>query len=249
MINEMTVEYGGKVIKGLLYIPEISEKKFPLVVCCHGFGSKYEWMQEYAGEFCDAGCVAAIFDFCGGSQEERRSSGSSLDLSVVSEAEDTKAVLEYCKDLDFVDGEKVFLLGESMGGMVATMTACENPEAFKGLMLLYPGYSMPDMAKRLYPDKNSIPRVCKTSRMDVGAKYYRDLYDIDVWSMIEQFKNPVYIIHGDADSVVPIEYSKKAVEIFDNALLTVFSGREHGFEGDDIKSAAECFTEFLKELI
>lgn len=243
-IENLTIEYDGHTIRGLFYMPDEVKEKYPLVVTCHGGGSKYEWMMEYAKQYCEAGACVAIYDFCGGGPESR-SSGTTKELSVLTEVRDAKAVLDYYTAQDFIDKEKLFIFGESMGGMVATIVAAERT-VFKAVLLLYPAYSMPDGARKQFASKEDIPDEFDTGRMVVSRMFYADSYDLNPDDYISRIECPVFVIHGDEDKAVPLSYSEKAMEVFPDAQLVIFPGKGHGFEGQDIVDAAQVFTEFLK---
>ena len=57
--------------------------------------------------------------------------------------------------------------------------------------------------------------------------------------------NDVLILHGDADNIVPLSYSEKALEVYSSARLEVFPGAGHGFYEEDAKRAIELITEYL----
>ena len=54
------------------------------------------------------------------------------------------------------------------------------------------------------------------------------------------YKGPVLLVHGTADDIVSIDYSKKAHEALKNSELLIIEGGQHGFapECDEIAIAA-----------
>ena len=73
-----------------------------------------------------------------------------------------------------------------------------------------------------------------------------DLLDYDIYEAISAYKKDVLLIHGDADSIVPLSYSEKAVEAYDSALLEVLPGAGHGFYGSDAEQAVDWMQEYLE---
>lgn len=69
--------------------------------------------------------------------------------------------------------------------------------------------------------------------MNVGKTYFKDLLDYDIYEDIKAYKKKVLIVHGDADDIVPLSYSRKAVKIYSSASLKVIKGAGHGFDGTD----------------
>ena len=59
---------------------------------------------------------------------------------------------------------------------------------------------------------------------------------IHVEDEIERYEGPVYIVHGDADDVVPYSYAEKAKELYKNATLVPIHGDDH------------CFTRHLDQM-
>lgn len=51
---------------------------------------------------------------------------------------------------------------------------------------------------------------------------------------------------GDADSIVPLSYSEKALDIYSSARLEVFPGAGHGFYGEDAQRAINLMLEYLE---
>jgi len=57
---------------------------------------------------------------------------------------------------------------------------------------------------------------------------------------------PVLVLQGDMDHVVPLESTKKALELYPNAELKVFKGAGHEFLGEYRNQAIKTIDEFLK---
>ena len=50
--------------------------------------------------------------------------------------------------------------------------------------------------------------------------------------------------HGDADGIVPLESSERAVEAYASVDLKVIPGAGHGFGGEDVRTAVDYMTEY-----
>ncbi len=235
-VFELPLDTEGKHIYGWLYLPVLEGEKCPLVILCHGFQGNYQDVSKYTGYFVDAGIAVYIFDFCGGSTYSS-SSGDFLHMSVITEKEDLNAVYEkLCADYAFVDRDHVFLMGESQGGLAAALQAGERPETAAGLILFYPAFSIPDMARKY--NEGGLPEVPQAFRVPVGQQYYLDVLDLDVWEAIAPYRGPVRIMHGSADVIIPLSYSEQAEQVYENAELTVYPGEGHGFS--DAVTAEVC---------
>ena len=55
------------------------------------------------------------------------------------------------------------------------------------------------------------------------------------------------ILHGDRDGIVPLRYSERAVDVYENAELVVMASQNHGFSGKARAEAMEWETAFFRE--
>lgn len=69
----------------------------------------------------------------------------------------------------------------------------------------------------------------------------------DPYAVIGSYKKEVLILHGDNDGIVPISYSRRAVEAYSSARLETFHGAGHGFYGNDFEAAAGFILEYMSE--
>ena len=238
----------GKKIYGQLYLPNNIQKTIPLVIICHGFESDYEYCSRYA-EYCiNEGIAAYVFDFWGGSSNSK-SGGNIKEMSVNTELEDLETVFYELQTYNFINRNKIFLMGESQGGLVSAIYSSRNEDSIAGLILLYPAFEIPDDARRLYKDRAGIPNNPTVLGVTVGKKYYEDVIDMDIYMEILGYHKPVLIIHGDQDVIAPISYSESVVNLYSDAKLITIQGSNHGFEGDNVIKAGTEAVEFIKSII
>ncbi|MDO4945098.1 MAG: alpha/beta fold hydrolase [Ruminococcus sp.] len=228
-IKELPVSNFGSIIYGKAFIPQIQCGKLPAVILSHGYNSSHRDVMDMAAALAKLGVFAYCFDFCGGSCVSK-SSGSSVDMSIQTEIRDLKAVSDMVKSLEFIDGKKLCLYGESQGGFVSALTAAENPDDFAGLFLLYPAFCIPDDWKKL-ADERDIDTV-ELMGMTLSRKFYDELPQYDVFDHIKRYSGNVLIAHGTADTVVPIEYSERLTESFPSARLVTYQNEGHGFKSE-----------------
>ena len=115
------------------------------------------------------------------------------------------------------DAKKTYLTGLSMGGYGTWALAASHPGIFAALVPVCGGIvapeivlrERPDLAKRSYPD---------------GPKSYRDVAK-------KLGKTPIWIFHGDADPIVPVEGSRKMDQalraVGGNVRYTEYPGIDH----------------------
>lgn len=82
--------------------------------------------------------------------------------------------------------------------------------------------------------------------MNVGRAYFEPLLNYDIYAEIAAYDKDVLLIHGDADRIVPLSYSERALEVYPSAELKVIPGGGHGFYGQDAQQAMEDIVEYLE---
>lgn len=243
--EELYASKDGQQIYGIIYIPD-KEEKMPAVIFSHGFGGNYEVGTQYAEAFAQKGYVVYCFDFCGGSPESR-SDGSTLDMSIFTEQADLESVLAMIQEQSYVDERNIFLMGTSQGGAVSAITAAAHNDEIQGAVLLYPAFCLVDMTKERFHSVEDIPDTYFSLWMTVGRTYAEDLLDYDIYKAISAYNKDVLIIHGDADSIVPLSYSEKALDVYSSARLEVLPGAGHGFYGNDAEKTINWTLDYLAE--
>lgn len=108
-----------------------------------------------------------------------------------------------------------------------------QPKDIAGLILYYPAFNMPGTADK-YRGIDEIPE--KSFAMDnlrvVGKAFYADMYGINPFDAAHEYEGDVLIVHGDRDTTVPFEWSKRAVSEYAHANLVKIPGASHGFQGE-----------------
>lgn len=246
--KEYSFESDGKKIYARALIPE-SKEKLPLVILSHGFGGNHEQEQTLQEEIAKGGVAVFSFDFAGGSgYSAGKSEGSNKDMSVLTEATNLKDAFEFARKLDFVDTDKIYLLGTSQGGVVSTLVAEELKDEIAGLYLLYPAFSLFDDARERFKTKEDIPETIDLMGITVGKKYFTDIYDTNIYDIMKNIKVKTHIFHGTSDDLVSISYSQNAVKTFLNAELTELEESGHGFSSNVQKQIAPTIlNEILKK--
>ena len=231
----------GNVIRGVIYRPDAENRTFPTVIFSHGFGSNYRLLESHGPRYAANGIACILYDFCGGGMEST-SDGSMLEMTVITEVEDLKTVMDKVVSLSFVNKDELFLHGESQGGFVSTMVGVERKSEVKGLILWYPAFVIPDDSKKRFEEN-----VTNVFGIEISPDYDRVAKDIVVSEVQSKYDKPVIIIHGDADPVVPVSYAYDAEKNFPDAELIVLPGAGHGFNEVDSETAIERSIAFVKK--
>lgn len=243
-VSEESFHSGDKQVFAELYRPKVS-RKVPLVVFSHGFGATYQSGKAYAEALAPMGYAVCCFDFCGGSPVSR-SEGKTTEMSLFSEARDLKAVINELKEKDFIDPERIILIGESQGGMVSAMVAAERGESIERLLLIYPAFCIKDDWVKMYPTLEDMPEEVDLWGMKLSRTYLKGLYELSISGIMSQYEGPVAIFHGDQDQVVALSYSEVALKSYKNATLTVLPGEGHGFSPAGAAQTIDAIKELLR---
>jgi dienelactone hydrolase len=235
----------------VLRVPEGATVPLPAVICAHGFTACHEEADVYAIALAEAGFVSVAIDFFGGGARVR-SDGTLLDMTIETEADDLRAFLDAVCALPEVDANRVGFLGCSQGGFVSTMVAARVPERVWGLALMYPAFVLHDDALRLFPDEADVPDTyCAFEGHEfsrVSRAYNLAARACDPYELMPRYAGPTLIVHGDADIVVPLRYSRKAQKTFPSARLEVNDAGTHGFADEPLKRALTWVTDFFGSL-
>lgn len=203
------------------------------VIMSHGFtGDKTEWgyFDTVAEELNEAGYNVLTFDFSG--------SGESNDdpITVEKEVDDLDSAIQYLEGKDHI--ERIGLYGHSLGGLVSLRN--DRPE-IEAMVLTSPVTAkVEDYGAHRFEDDETF--TCEdgiyTKHRDRGVrdqipideKIIEERRQVDQDQLLSDIDTPVLIIHGDQDSVVPLEDSRNAVEKLENGELEVIEGLDHDYD-------------------
>lgn len=231
-VKQIKIMYGpcSDRVFGFIYENEIEEKRNrKAVILFHGYNSCQADLEWLAQTLAREGYLALTVDFRGGGNKVI-SMGKTTDMSLKTEVEDACEAVAFLKRTREGQYDKLFLYGESQGGMVSCLTASMLGDRINGLLLLYPALCIPDdMGKAVIPEGEAMHFM----GMDISKKYVDELPKFDVYEMIKNYGGSMTIAHGDADKTVNISYSKRLYEqqkaLGRDVTLDVFENEGHGF--------------------
>lgn len=218
------IEQGEKTIYGELYRPDEGEN-CPILIMSHGFNGSSEAMRYEAECMASHGVAVYCYDFCGGGLNSK-SSGTTIQMTIPSEQEDLKIVVEHIKKLSWINKDKLFLFGGSQGGFVTALTVPEL-DGIAGVFLEFPAFCIPDDWKKI--KETTCEEIIDCMGVPLGRCFADSVPDYDVYEKAAEYMGPVIVFHGTDDSLVSINYSEKLCEKYQNARLFRFPGQEHGF--------------------
>lgn len=234
MQKSVEIENKGLTLRGMLHIPEKFEGKIPIVCMFHGFtgdklGSHFMFVR-LSRLLANKGIASLRFDFMGSGESD----GNFLDMTLSKELDDAKVILNYAKSFDFVDTDKIGILGFSMGGAVASMLASDCKDDIKTLCLWAPAGNMAEIALDK-KSKEDIEKVRKIGFYDldgflIGIDFIDDLFNLDILGKSAYYDKNVLLLHGTKDESVPFSISEKYLEIYEtHGVLHSIDGSNHAF--------------------
>ncbi len=155
--------------------------------------------------------------------------GSGVDFSAPDLAEGRFETLTITGQLAvinrLVDSEPAVLIGSSLGGYLAALTAAANP-LIERLILLAPAFEfLPRWRERLGPEAMEHWR--NTDKLSVfhygdglnRTLSYQLMTDAEQYPLMPDFAQPALLFHGTEDDVVPIDSSRRFAATHPNTNL------------------------------
>ncbi|WP_438448758.1 alpha/beta hydrolase family protein [Gorillibacterium sp. sgz5001074] len=187
---------------------EKREDTYPLIVICHGFtGNRIgvdRLFVQAARSLSADGFLVVRFDYggCGESTGDYGTGG--MDRLV----EETRSVLDYALRLEGVDLSRVTLLGHSLGGAAAVLTAAADKRV-KRLVLWAPvAHPLADITRIIGPraQRQALTHG-ETEYLGYALteRFIRSLSDAHPLQEARSIRGDVLVIHGSADEVIPSE--------------------------------------------
>ena len=242
--ESLWIENGERNIFGVISKPRYTGSKQPIAIIAHGFNGTHDFSRNYFKALNDLGYQCYTFDFPCGSVNSR-SDNNTLNMSILDEQSDLEAIIRYFKSQPDIDPNRIVLIGESQGGLVSALTAANMHKDVEKLVLVFPALCIPDNWNKRYPKESDIPETTNIWNVPLGRHFFMELRNMDVFKTIRKFKKPVLIVQGDADMVVSMDDSRRAINQYKNARLHVIPGAGHGFKPDEFKESLREIKAFL----
>ena len=191
----------GRVEAWFLPAQQVSARA-PLLVFAHGNGELIDDWPELLRPYRAQGLNVLLPEY----RSYGRSAGTPSEQTIV---RDVRALLARAAADPRVDPSRVVYHGRSLGGAVMCALGREAPPC--GLILESTFTSLFDMVRAL--------------RLPVPRSFLHDRFDSLAW--LRGFEQPVLVMHGARDELVPIAQGRRLVEVCKDARLLVFDEAGH----------------------
>lgn len=183
----------------------------PAVVMLHGFASVKdevgEMYKRLAAALGERGIASIRIDFRGWGE----SGGGMENSTVTGMVEDAAVAYEYMASQDFVDASQMGVLGFSLGGRIAIVTAGQNPDWYASMGLWSTGGNIDPVTfqgEEAYDTAQAEGQVTLDlgwTMITLGSEFFDSLTAYDVEEEYPKYSGPVFVVAG-TDDPDPAEY-------------------------------------------
>lgn len=179
----------------------------PVVLMLHGFGSSRDEVGNMYARLADAlaqrGIGSLRIDFRGFG----KSDGDTGSTTVGAQVEDAVTAYTYLAGLDWVDAQRIGVIGFSLGGGVSTIAVGEHPDRFKSMVTWSSvGDMIPDFVEELGQEAFDTAAEKGVVGLDLGWRtivlkkdFFDSLGQYDLAQLITQYPGAYLAIAGDQD--------------------------------------------------
>lgn len=185
-------------------------KRWPAIIICHGFvGSRIgqnRLFVEAARRFAEEGYFVLRFDYAGCGE----SGGEYGDNTMESFIAQTRHVLDYVRSIDCVDASRITLLGHSLGGAVARLTA--NRDSRVSSLILWAPVAHPFYDIVRIVGRDAYEEAEQTGTTDhlgyaLRPAFFHSLAHVQpLADTASVFYGDVFVAHGTNDTDIPCDY-------------------------------------------
>ncbi len=192
----------GHKLCGILSAPDESKKTF-IVVAAHGWTSGKDRKTYLLLEktLLESRIGIFRFDMYGHGESE----GQLEDMTATEGIDDVLSAIKFVRQKGY---KNIGLFGSSFGGLCAVIAASKTNAfalALKSPVSEYKGVVL----------RKNVPDFMKNAR-----KY-------SAYHVAQKIKCPVFLVHGQADDVVPVEQSRKLAKMLKNCTYVEVKGMKH----------------------
>ena len=232
------IKRDGLTLRGFQSLPETDE--FDVAVLFLGFmmtcgRNPEDLIYQISEDLNRRGIGTVRMDFAG----DGESDGSTEDTSVLSQILDAEAILRYVWSIPGI--RRVFVHGQSQGGVIASMMAGVYPDRISKAALTAPAAVLVDDAKagnvmgiRFSP--REVPETLVMNSRTYSSFYFRTNQKLNIYDWAANYDGPAIIVHSEKDPIVPYHYAERFHEVMKNSELHILPGGNHSMK-DDVRAA------------
>lgn len=226
----------GIKLAGIWHVP--STRTHKAVILAHGITvDKNEdgIFVDLANILQDNGFAVFRFDFRGHGESD----GKSIEMTISGELQDIEGAVNEVKKKGY---KKIGLLGASFGGGIVSLYTPNHQDLIDCLCLWSPCLNYDHIFLHPYLPwlTNDIGRIktelkekgwtaVGSQKFTLGKKLFDEMETLFPYKVLRQITIPTLIVHGNKDTYVPYDDSKKYIGNLKQGKLVTIAGEEHGF--------------------
>ncbi|MCK5594129.1 MAG: alpha/beta hydrolase [Candidatus Aenigmarchaeota archaeon] len=197
----------GETLSGLKAIPTAKKDKYPAIVLVHGFGvtkEEYGLFDIISKKLASSGFLVYRFDFsgCGGSE------GDFINTTITKQKDELSKIIDSVRSDPDVDADNVGIIAQSFG---TSVTVALNPDVkaivFTG-SISHPKNIISNIFEISGNGYNPLG-ISEMKRSDgsvtrIDSRFWDDLDNYDLPSLIGKSKCPFLFLNGSEDDKVPV---------------------------------------------
>ena len=219
MTKNLELDFRGNKLRGIVNVPR-EEGKFKTVIMFHGFGSsKMGELNQFLNleeKLIEKNIASVRFDFLGHGESD----GDFSEVTPTLEVEQGKAIVNFVKELDFVNVNNISLLGEEFGAVIASVVAGEMKDEIEELCLWNPDGELVNEVKvrklisgvpiyKFYKAKN-----IDINNLSISLDFVKDLEVFSYYEKAVIFDKNVEIIEKKETTNNSIEFTKELLNCY-----------------------------------
>ena len=232
MINEISFLSEGVPLKGTFYDVNSKIEETPLVVVLTGDspkGTKTDTWIPVIKTLTDSEISVFIFDF----HSQGLSEGERSELTLSKASINFRDALSVLIKNYNLDSRNIGVFGSSFGGSVV-LNSIDYISNFKAIGLKSPASFLAEAYEAEHRPFEEMDKWRKSKISHItGLNYmaYIDAINHNLYRNLSLIKCPVLIVHGDSDSIVPIEQSRRLAHLIgSHANLVEIKGADHNYK-------------------
>ena len=179
----------------------------PAVLMLHGFGSSRDEVGAMYARLAEALAARGVGSLRIDFQGFGKSDGDTGSTTVTGQVADAEVAYQYLAGLDWVDPERIGVIGFSLGGGVSTIAAAQHPEWFKSMVTWSSvGDMVPDFIDSLSQEAFDTAAAKGVVGLDLGWRtivlkqgFFESLGQYDLAQLITDYPGAYLAVAGDQD--------------------------------------------------
>lgn len=213
------------IMRGFFHKPSLDN--FPVCIIFHGFtgcntGTKFSYTR-ISRLLEDNGIGSIRMDFLGSGESDL----SFKDMTFGDELSCARVILEEVLRLSTT--KEVYILGHSMGGVIASELAKLYSHDIQKMCLWAPAFNLPQAIEYLKGDVKEA-KTYDHNGFEISHQFVEDILSRDFYKDLNIYKNKLMIIHGTNDKTVPYDISKKYLEKFNSPVFYSIKDATHNYD-------------------